>query len=66
MGGNKQGKKVSASELRKKEKECRKLQQELKQEKEKFSQMVDKYTHEISDIQVSLISHFPLYWPSKW
>ena len=51
---NKPGKKVSVSELRKKEKECRKLQLELTQEKDKYSQMVEKFQRDMSDLQASL------------
>jgi predicted RNase H-like nuclease (RuvC/YqgF family) len=51
QASSKGGKKVSSSELRKKEKENRKIQQELTQEKEKFSQMVAKYTKDINDLQ---------------
>lgn len=51
---NKPGKKVSVSELRKKEKECRKLQLELTQEKDKYSQMVEKFQRDLSDLQASL------------
>ena len=47
----KDGKKVAASELRKKEKEFRKLQQDLKQEKEKYNKMVDKFHRDLSDAQ---------------
>ncbi len=45
----KQSKKVSASELRRKEKEYRKLEQELKAEKNKLNQMASKFHIELSE-----------------
>jgi polyphosphate kinase 2 (PPK2 family) len=48
------GKKVNASELRKKEKELRKIQQEFAQEKENFNKMVEKIRHELSEAQAAL------------
>ncbi|KAI0232790.1 hypothetical protein LSAT2_016895 [Lamellibrachia satsuma] len=50
----KPGKKVSASELRKKEKECRKLQQELNQEKAKFNIMAEKLQRDLNESQAAL------------
>ena len=57
QASNKGSKKVSSSELRKKEKENRKLQQELTQEKEKFSQAVAKYTRDINELQVGTYNY---------
>ncbi|XP_068208171.1 rho-associated protein kinase 2 isoform X1 [Palaemon carinicauda] len=46
--------KASASDLRRKEKECRKLQQELTMERDKFSQIISKYQKEVQDLQALL------------
>lgn len=46
--------KSSATDLRKKEKECRKLQQELTVEKEKYNQMVARFQKEHSEMQALL------------
>ncbi|XP_045134142.1 rho-associated protein kinase 2-like [Portunus trituberculatus] len=46
--------KASASDLRRKEKECRKLQQELTLERDKFSQTVVKHQKEVQDLQALL------------
>ncbi|XP_015914615.1 rho-associated protein kinase 2 [Parasteatoda tepidariorum] len=43
--------KSSATDYRKKEKECRKLQQELKVEKEKYNQTVARLQKEMSELQ---------------
>ena len=48
------GKKVSQSEMRKKEKECRKLQQELQLEREKFNQTVTKLGQQFSEAQATI------------
>lgn len=48
--------KASASDLRKKEKDCRRLQQELTQEREKYSQLSAKWQKDLQDMQVSDIS----------
>ena len=48
------GKKVSQSEMRKKEKECRKLQQELQLEKEKFNKTVTKLQQTLSEAQATI------------
>ncbi|XP_013412061.1 rho-associated protein kinase 2-like isoform X3 [Lingula anatina] len=53
-GGGKKDKKVSATDLRKKEKECRKLQQDLNKEKEKFNEMVAKFQKDITELQAAL------------
>ncbi|CAL4106563.1 unnamed protein product, partial [Meganyctiphanes norvegica] len=51
---NNKGPKASATDLRRKEKECRKLQQELTMERDKFSQTVSKYQKDLQDIQALL------------
>ncbi|XP_065210146.1 rho-associated protein kinase 1 isoform X2 [Planococcus citri] len=48
-------KKVSSTDLRKKEKECRKLQLELTQERDKYNQMVNKHQKEIQELQSQLM-----------
>ena len=46
-------KKVAASELKKKEKQCRTLQQDLTQEKDKYNKMVEKFHRDLSDAQAN-------------
>ncbi|XP_071545699.1 rho-associated protein kinase 1 isoform X1 [Panulirus ornatus] len=46
--------KASASDLRRKEKECRKLQQELTMERDKYNQMMTKYQKDVQDLQAML------------
>ena len=46
-------KKVAASLLTKKDKECRKLQQDLTQERDKYNKMVDKFHRDLSDAQAN-------------
>ncbi|CAG0892967.1 unnamed protein product [Cyprideis torosa] len=55
ISSKKGSKGVSASELRKKEKECRKLQQELQQEKDKFIQMETRWKSDLQELQNQLI-----------
>ncbi|KAG8183195.1 hypothetical protein JTE90_005646 [Oedothorax gibbosus] len=46
--------KSSATDLRKKEKECRKIQQELVLEKEKYGQVVSRFQKELCEVQALL------------
>ncbi|XP_024935598.1 rho-associated protein kinase 2 isoform X2 [Cephus cinctus] len=48
-------KKVSAADLRKKEKDCRRLQQELTQEREKYGQLAAKWQKDLQDLQAQLV-----------
>lgn len=44
--------KASATDLRKKEKDCRRFQQELTQEREKYGQLAAKWQKDLQDLQV--------------
>ncbi|XP_047365122.1 rho-associated protein kinase 2 isoform X2 [Vespa velutina] len=47
--------KASATDLRKKEKDCRRFQQELTQEREKYGQLAAKWQKDLQDLQAQLV-----------